>query len=346
LYLFCFENLFQFCAVVVIDSCACPRNPLHINMARQTKAYIALIFICIVWGTTYLAIRVGVAHYPAMLFAGTRQFIAGIILITAALAINKNKDLSKKNILLQMLVGFLMLSLGNGGVTWGEKYIPSGIAALICSMMPLFAVLINLASSKKDHFNATIGAGLVLGICGVGLIFRQSFSDMSNPLFLQGIITTLLATAGWAAGSIVNKTNKNPVNPFFNSGLQLLFGGLFMLILSPALDSYRGFHLWDRDGLLSLIYLIIFGSALAYAAYMYTLSKLPIGVATLYAYVNPLIAVLTGYVFLHEPLNIYTGMAFVAIIISVYLMNRGYRKQHKEAINATDAFPESVPAES
>ncbi len=315
-------------------------------MARQTKAYIALIFICITWGTTYLAIRVGVKHYPAMLFAGTRQFIAGIILIIAALAVNKNKDLSMKNILLQMLVGFLMLSVGNGGVTWGEKYIPSGVAALICSMMPLFAVLFNLVSSKKDHFNATIGAGLILGVCGVGLIFKNSFADLSSPLYLQGILTTLLATAAWAAGSIVNKTNKNPVNPFFNSGLQLLFGGVFMLLLSPVLDNYQGFQLWDKDGILSLIYLIIFGSALAYAAYMYALSKLPVGVATLYAYVNPLIAVLTGYVFLHEQLNIYTGMAFVTIIVSVYLMNKGYRKQHQESLTNADAFPESAPAES
>ena len=155
-------------------------------MKSHTRAYIALIFICIVWGTTYLAIRVGVMNYPAILFAGIRQTIAGIILTIGALMVNKQMDLSRKNITRQMLVGFLMLSLGNGCVTWGEKYIPSGISALICSMMPLFAVLFNLFSSKKDHFNGTIGLGLLLGVCGVGLIFRHNIADLTNPSYIGG----------------------------------------------------------------------------------------------------------------------------------------------------------------
>src|SRR4051812_33374279 len=120
-------------------------------MAKTTKAYIALVFICIVWGTTYLAIRVGVMHYPAFMFAGVRQSVAGIILMCIALLLSRKKDLSMRNISRQMLVGFLMLTIGNGCVTWGEQYVSSGITALICSMMPLFAVSFNLLSSKRDH---------------------------------------------------------------------------------------------------------------------------------------------------------------------------------------------------
>jgi drug/metabolite transporter (DMT)-like permease len=312
-------------------------------MTKSTKAYIALVFICIVWGTTYLAIRVGVMNYPAILFAGVRQTIAGLILCTGALMVNKQKDLSKKNILRQMLVGFLMLSIGNGCVTWGEKYIPSGISALICSMMPLFAVLFNLFASKKDHFNATIGFGLLMGICGVGLIFRHNVADLTNPAYLGGMFVTIIATCSWAFGSIVNKKHEKPVNPFFNSGLQLLFGGIFMLIASPMIDNYEGFKMWNTDGLLSLVYLIIFGSVLAYAAYMYALSALPVGIATLYSYINPLIAVLAGYLFLKEDLNIYTALAFVAIAISVYLMNKGYRKQHQQALKIAATTAEAFP---
>jgi drug/metabolite transporter (DMT)-like permease len=319
-------------------------------MTKHTKAYIALIFICIVWGTTYLAIRVGVMHYPAFLFAGVRQFIAGIILMVAALIISKEKDLSTKNIVSNMLVGFLMLTVGNGGVTWGEKFIPSGISALICSMMPLFAVLFNLLSSKKDHFNMSIGFGMLLGVCGVGLIVRHNLEEVTKPAYLGGIFATIVATSGWAFGSIINKRNVAPVNAFLNSGMQLLFGGLFMLILSPVIDDYHGFQWWNTNAILSLVYLIIFGSALAYAAYMYALSALPVGLATIYAYINPLIAVLAGYLFLKEELNIYVGLAFVTIVVSVYLVNRGYRKQHKEDIknaesNMAAAFPESAPAE-
>ncbi len=313
-------------------------------MTKQTKAYLGLIFICIVWGTTFLAIRVGVMHYPAFLFAGVRQTIAGIILMVAALSRNSTKDLSRSNLARQMLIGFLMLTLGNGFVSWGEKYIPSGISALLCSLMPLVAVVFNLFSSRKDHFNAMIGMGLLLGFCGVGLIFRHNISEMTTPAYIGGIAATLFATSSWALGSIINKKDKTPVNPFFNSGMQLFFGGIFMLIMSPAIDTYKGVEWWNADALLAMVYLIIFGSALAYAAYMYTLSVLPIGIATLYAYVNPLIAVVAGYFFLKEDISIYTALAFVTIAISVYLVNKGYRNQHKaeEAI----AFPENAQVES
>jgi len=317
-------------------------------MTKQTKAYLSLLFICIVWGTTFLAIRVGVMHYPAFLFAGVRQLVAGLLLMAVALMVNKEKDLSTKNLMRQMLVGFLMLTLGNGFVSWGEKYIPSGIAALLCAMMPLFAVLFNLLASKKDHFNLTIGIGLLLGVCGVALIFRHNIAEMTQPAYLGGIAATLFATSSWAFGSIVNKKHKKPVNPFLNSGMQLFFGGVFMLILSPVIDDYTGFQPWNADGLLAMAYLIVFGSALAYAAYMYTLSVLPIGIATLYAYINPLIAVIVGYLFMKEEVNIYTGLAFATIAVSVFLVNKGYRKQHKEAIQEVTeaAFPESASIES
>ena len=318
---------------------------------KNAKAYIALIFICIVWGTTYLAIRIGVMHYPAYLFAGVRQSIAGIILMAGALVYNKKTDLSGANILRQMLVGFLMLSVGNGFVTWGEKYIPSGVAALICSLMPLFAVLFNLFISRKDKFNALIVVGMLMGVLGVGLIFRQNIADIAKSSYLWGMLAVLVATASWALGSMVNKKNIDPVNSFLNSGMQLFFGGLFMLIISTMADDYTNLQLWNRDGLLSLLYLIIFGSVLAYAAYMYALSTLPVGIATLYAYINPMIAVITGYLVLGEKLDMYTIMAFGTIVLSVFLVNKGYRKQHKESIknNAeltiTGALPEIVPAE-
>ncbi len=317
-------------------------------MHSQGKAYIALIFICIVWGTTYLAIRVGVLAYPPFLFAGTRQFIAGIILGISALAINKNKDLSRRNILRQMLVGFLMLSIGNGFVTYGEKYVSSGLAALICGMMPLFSVIINLVSSKKEHLNAAIVAGLLLGFCGVGLIFKNNIADLANKAYLGGICCVFVASFSWAVGSAINKKHKSPVNPIFNSALQLFFGGLFMLIASPVLDGAYTFPLWQPQALMSLIYLITFGSVLAYAAYMYAFSALPVGIATIYAYINPLVAVILGYLILKEPLTIYTAFSFLAIFAGVYLVNRGYKKQHSDnAKNIKDnALVVGVPIES
>jgi drug/metabolite transporter (DMT)-like permease len=272
-----------------------------------------------------------VLHYPAFLFAGVRQTIAGIILISLALAKSRTADISFRNIRRQMLIGFLMLTLGNGCVTWGEREVPSGVAALICSLMPLFAVIINLLSSRKEHFNIIIALGLLLGTCGVALVFMHDLKQLSNPAYLLGMGSVLLATMSWAGGSMINRGHTNPVNPFFNSGLQLLFGGLFMLIISPAVDDLHHFELWNTEGILALLYLIIFGSVIAYAAYMYSLSKLPVGIATLYAYINPMVAVLVGHFLMNEELNLFTAFAFIAIVCSVFLVNRGYKISHAKA---------------
>jgi drug/metabolite transporter (DMT)-like permease len=320
-------------------------------MTKQTKAYIALVFICIVWGTTYFAIRVGVAHYPAFLFAAIRQIAAGAILIPVALMANRQVDLSKQNILRQMLMGFLMLTFGNGGVTWAEQYVSSGVAALLCSMMPVFAVVFNLLSSKRDRFNAVIGFGMLLGVFGVGLIFRHNLADLAKPGYMAGIVCVVVATAAWALGSSLNKSYGKTVNPLFNSGLQLTFGGVFLTVISVFSDNYTGMEVWNKDGLLALVYLIVFGSVLSYAAYMYVLNVLPVGVATIYAYVNPLIAVVAGALFLNEELNMFIGMAFVTIVASVFLVNHGYRLQHKadkvmKDSKMAEAFPESLPADS
>jgi drug/metabolite transporter (DMT)-like permease len=319
-------------------------------MTQQTKAYLALAFICVVWGTTYLAIRIGVAHYPAVLFAAVRQLVAGGILLAVAYFARGKGDLSGTNVRRQMLMGFLMLTLGNGAVTWAEKYIPSGIAALICSMMPLFAVAFNLMSSKRDKFNVTIGMGMLLGLCGVGLIFRQNIADLASPGYLGGILCVILATAAWALGSSMNKASVKSKNPLFNSGLQLMSGGVFLSIMSPVVDDYSGMQVMNSQGMIALIYLIVFGSVLSYAAYMYVLEALPVGVATIYAYINPLIAVIAGYLVLNEALNIYVGMAFVTIVVSMFLVNRGYRQQmaakNKIELKMAEAFETSITAES
>ena len=320
-------------------------------MAGVTKAYVSLLFICIVWGTTYLAIKIGVNHYPAFLFAGVRQTIAGLVLGFAAIALNRKYDFSLVNLGRQALIGLLMLSFGNGCVTWGEQYIPSGIAALICSMMPIFAVLFNLLFASGERFNAMIVLGMVLGTVGVGLIFRNDLAQLSNHNYLMGILAVLLATASWALGSIINNKNVAPVNPFLNAGMQLFFGGVFMLFASPVLDDLSHVQWFNLEGLSALLYLVVFGSVLAYAAYMYALSKLPVGVATIYAYVNPLVAVFVGYLVLREPLNIYTFLSFLTIIIGVFMVNKGYRKLHRQeqsqiALNAAATFPEEFPLES
>lgn len=296
-------------------------------MNNTTKAYLSVAFLSIAWGTTYLAIRVAVMVYPAFLFAGVRQVIGGLLLGLIALGLYKKADLSRRMILHNILIGFLLITMGNGIVSYAEKTVPSGVAALICCLMPLNAVVLNLILYKNEQMNKQIVAGLAIALIGVVLIFRDNLADLINPAYLWGMIAIYIGTFSWAYGSIRNRYREAKTNPLFNSAMQLFFGGVMLVILSPLVDSYENFEPFHPDAMKAMAYLIIVGSLLAYSLYMYAFKILPVGVVTLYAYINPLVAVILGYLILDERLTWFTALSFVTIVSGVYLVNTGYRKQ-------------------
>ncbi|OSZ78236.1 hypothetical protein CAP35_08225 [Chitinophagaceae bacterium IBVUCB1] len=298
-------------------------------MSRHSKAILALVYICIIWGTTYLSGRIVVQLFPSFLFAAIRQIVSAVIILGIALAINRKADLSKQNILHQIKIGFLLITMGNGLVMWGVRFIPSGVAALICGLMPLNAVLINIAITK-ERINGLILLGMLTGFGGIALIFKDNLSDLTNSNYLLGIIATFIATTCWSFGSVINKKHVSTTNPIFNSGMQLVFGSIGLFSISLFADDYSHVDLFQPAVIWNLAYLVIFGSVLAYTLYMYALKELPVGIASLYAYVNPLVAVVLGYLVLNEQLTWYTALAFATIAGGVYIVNYGYRRKHKQ----------------
>jgi len=294
-------------------------------MRPHTKALLCLTFISLAWGTTYYAIRVGAAHYPPFMYAAIRQFCAGAVLLL--IGYRRKWRFSWREMAHHAAVGFLLITIGNGVVTWGEQEVPSGVAALICSIMPAIAVLINLGSSKTEKLNLLIGGGLLLGLAGVAVIFKNSMADLSNPRYLARMIGIFVATTCWAGGSVLNKHRKTQDTPTFNSGLQLFFGGIFLLPASLMFDNYATAEWQNREAFWSLVYLIVVGSILAYSAYMYALRRLPTGIVMTYAYINPLVAVLLAYFLNDGNVTILTGVSFLLITLGVWLVNRGYRRQ-------------------
>lgn len=295
-------------------------------MSTHSKAWIALVFICIAWGTTYLGIKIGLEALPPFLMAGSRQLLAGLIIFLMAFGNKLHRDLSRSNIARQALIGFLLITLGNGLVSWAEAFIPSGVAALLCATMPIMSVLINLTVQKTEKINSLVVLGMLVGFAGVALNFKDSVKDLSNTDYILGIAATLTATITWAYGSIISKKNNPQANPIFNSALQVSFGGLFLLLFSPAVDNYEHINLQHTEGLLAIVYLIVVGSVLAYTAYMYALKHLPVGMVMIYAYINPLVAVLLGWWLVNEPLTIYTMLSFICIVSGLFLVNRGYKR--------------------
>lgn len=287
-------------------------------------AYLALAAVCIIWGTTYLALRIAVQHFPPFLFSSIRQVTAGLLLAAVMLTLGKQKRPSFVQFRQQAVAGFFMITLGNGLVAWAEMHIPSGIAAIICSLMPVLVIMINLSINRDERPNLPIVLGVVLGMLGIILIFSEHIASFSRTEYLLGIVMTFVAAASWASGSIWIKKRNTDSNPFLNAGLQMFFGGLWMLPFSLAVDDLSTIH-WSAETIYPLLYLIVFGSIIAYASYAYALRNLPMTIVSLYAYVNPLVAVFLGWLVLDETLNARVIVAFTLTIAGIYIVNRGYQ---------------------
>jgi drug/metabolite transporter (DMT)-like permease len=287
-------------------------------------AYIALVAICIIWGTTYLVMRMAVVEFPPFLFVSVRQIIAGLILAGFMLTIGKIKLPGKAYIIRQAIAGFFMITLGNGLVAWAEVHIPSGVAAVICSLMPVTVIMINLSINREERPTVPIMLGVAIGMIGIILIFSEHISEFTRIEYILGIAMTFVAVLSWASASIWLKKHSENSNPFLNAGLQMFFGGIWMIPLSLMFDDLSEAH-WTPAIIYPLIYLIVMGSIIAYACYSYVLRKLPMTIVSLYAYVNPLVAVVLGWFVLGEKLNLKIWMAILLTVAGIYIVNRGYQ---------------------
>ena len=291
---------------------------------KNLLAYLALSAVCIVWGTTYLALRVGVTQFPAFLFSMIRFLIAGPVLIAFMLTVVKVAWPDKKTLINQAVGGFFMITIGVSVVGWAEIYISSGVAAVICSFMPIWTILINLIVSKDERPNWLIILGVITGMSGIILIFGEHLTEFSESNYVIAIIITFLSNLCWAIGSIwIKKKNQNS-NPFLNAGLQMLFGGLFLIPISLVMDDYHTIQ-WSNEIIYTLAYMIVVGSVGAYACYSYAIKKLPMTIVSLYAYINPMVAVILGWLILNEKLNLRISIAILVTVAGIYLVNRGYQ---------------------
>ncbi len=294
------------------------------NDNKSYLAYIALAAVCIIWGTTYLALRIGVTQFPPFLFSLIRFLTAGPILVVSVLILGKASLPDRKTLFNQAVGGLFMIIFSISMVGWAEVYISSGVAAIVCSMMPIWTVIINVLVSKDEKPNWLIIVGLAAGLAGIVMIFGEHLNEFSNGNYTNGIVVTFLANLCWAIGSIwIKKKNQNS-NPFLNAGLQMFFGGVFLIPFSIMWDDYSKIQ-WNNEVIFSMTYMILIGSLAAYACYSYAVKKLPMTLVSLYAYINPIVAVILGWLILDEKLNLQIGLAILVTVTGIYLVNRGYQ---------------------
>ncbi|SHN45329.1 EamA family transporter [Chitinophaga sp. CF418] len=295
----------------------------------NTNAYMALVVVSIFWGTTYLASRIGVRHMHGLMLAGIRQTIAGMLLTSFFLL--KGYKFPEKVVLSRLFViGVMMLCLSNGLITWAMQYIPSGLCAIIVATVPIWITIFSYFLVQRTKFTILLVAGMLIGLLGVGGIFYDYLSSLTNPEFRFGIFLTLVACISWAIGSVLTARWALKINFLYGAGFQMLFSGIVMTIVatmmgqSLPLDGFN-IELWG-----SLLYLIFIGSILGYSSYVFVLNNLPPSLASVYAYINPIVAVLLGWLILQEHLNWVTGLSCMVTLGGVYMVNRAVNKNKQQ----------------
>jgi drug/metabolite transporter (DMT)-like permease len=273
-------------------------------------AWVCLLIVYVVWGSTYLAIRVGVETMPPLLMAAARNLVAGVIMFPVAMgarrrAIRAGQAVTRWPGRAEWVgcatVGVLLL-VANGLVGVGEKTVPSGLAALLVATVPLWLLGFDAVLNHARLGLAPV-AGLVLGLVGVGLL--SGLGDGSGRVSAVGVIIILGAASMWALGTIMTRRVTIPSRPALASGMELLCGGVALLALAAAGGEYGSLHLAEVSwqSWLALGYLIVIGSIVAFSAYGIVVRALPTATVATYAYVNPVIAVLLGTLILNERLT-------------------------------------------
>jgi drug/metabolite transporter (DMT)-like permease len=296
--------------------------------ARPSRVLIVLAFaaVYLIWGSTYLGIRLAIETLPPFLMAATRFMTAGAILFAWAVFNGENVRSALAQWPRAFVIGALLLLCGNGGVTWAEKYIASGFAALFVATEPLWVVILNWGLTHKRP-NGKVLLGVFIGLTGVTLLVSDSLSQgadgaQGSRLSLIASVVVVFSSFTWAAGSVYS--NRRPIRAMTSmaSGMQMLAGGSLLMLLALVAGDFKRLNLDNASwvSISAFAYLTLFGSLVAFTAYSWLLNNVTTARAATYAYVNPVVAVLLGWLIANEPLTPKMMLAATIIVGSVVLI--------------------------
>jgi len=294
----------------------------------KTRILVALAAVYLAWGSTYLAILYGVESIPPFLLAGTRFLIAGAI-VYAWRRLAGDAAPSRKQWRSAGIIGVLLLVGGNGGVTWAEQRVASGIAALLVASVPLWMVMLDALRRGGSRPNWQTGLGVLVGLAGIGILISPAqWSGNGLSLDRFGVIALLLAALLWAIGSLYSRGADLPSSALLGTGMEMLAGsaGLFLMATVTGEWGRLDLEAVTLRSLGGLAYLIVFGSLVGFVAYTWLLRVAPTPLVSTYAYVNPLIAVLLGSLFAQEAFTPRILLAAAVIVSAVVLINSGRAK--------------------
>lgn len=296
-------------------------------MKTQQKAYIALTATSLIWGTTWVAMKYGVQLMPPLELAALRQFIGGSIFIIFFL-IKKEKLPNLQQLKQLFILSIFTFVLANGLSTWSLNYIPSGLASLIGALYPLCVVLIEYFFFRNKNLNTLTVVGILLGLIGICFVMYETAFNTHPAGYIFGLILAIVAMLSWSYSSIMIAQQKIKFNPYFGMGWQLIFASVTMTIISLLFGKNITLTQIPLKAWIAIVYLIIAGSIVAIIAFIYSMKHLPASIASLYAYINPIVAISIGAIVLNEKVTINFIVGTMITLLGVYLVNKAFKKQH------------------
>ncbi len=289
----------------------------------RLQVIVAFGLVYVLWGSTYLAIGIAVEHVSPPMMGASRFIIAGALMLLFRKLTGSSIAVSRSELFRLTVIGVLLLVTGNVVLGWAERMIPTGLAALLIAITPLWFLLLETFSHKGERIPARGVFGIMLGICGVFLLIwpklRLGFNVGHAELF--GAALVMFSSFSWATGSVLSKRWHMAVDPYTASGWEMLMAGIINGVISLAIGDLHRTH-WDRAAALSIFYLVIAGSWIGFTAYVWLLKNVPTSKVATYAYVNPIVAVFLGWLFLNEKFDHWMMAGTVIIIASVVIVTQ------------------------
>ena len=298
------------------------------NRPPAWKVLLAFAIIYLVWGSTFLAIRVGVREVPPFLLAAMRFLIAGLALCGWTI-VRGEQSPSARQWASAVMLAVPIFVLDYGLLFWAEQRVPSGIAAVMLATIPAFMALAEIFLLRTQKLTFRLAVALLVGIGGVAVLMSQSLVLGGTPIDRMGAVALMISAVTWSLASVLTRMLPLPSSKAMSAGAQMLAGGVLLALTAAALGEFRGFHASavSRAVWLALLYLIVAGSIVAFTAYLWLLHyESPTRVGT-YAYVNPVVAVLLGYFLGGEALHLRTILGTLLVLFSVVVISTARAKK-------------------
>ena len=309
---------------------------LHVAASNPTRIFAAFTAVYFIWGSTFLAVRIGDESFPPLLVAGIRHLAFGLIFCPVLLWRAKTKP-TWAEWRTAAITGFLLLTVGNGGVCLAEERVPSGIAALLVATVSLWMVLIDWLRPNGNRPGPRVIVGLILGFAGLAMLVGPWELGGSGRIDPIGVVILGVGSFAWACGSIYSKHGQMPSSPLLGASMQGLTGGIILWLLGGVTGEVHALHLSavSSHSWIAVTYLTCFGSMIGFSSYMYLLKHSSATRVATYAFVNPVVALFLGWLFLHEAISWRIVLAGAVILAAVLLViTAPHRGDPKAAIGS------------